>query len=248
MIRLYLDTSDTNGVIKSNNSNPADSVFILGEVVPSQITNLAVWLESASIPNITYTVNEFNNRLVFSENGNSGITFTASIIQGYYDGSGFATAVQTAMNSAGAANTYTVSYSLITKKLLITTILPATFRIRDSSTCLEPLGYNAMTSFAAGKGGDFQVNLVPIRYVDMCVNFNSASIALNRRPNILQRIQFSAAAGSVLFWQASVPVKTVCNAESLRQIEVRLYDDSGRLLSVDQNHQVAYTLILEPLD
>lgn len=246
-IKLFLDTLDTQVVKSGINNTPSDSTFIFGEILPDSVTNVGVMLESASIPNIVPNIRPGRNTLDFFENGGA-VLRTATVATGLYDANTLVTALQTAMNASGAANTYTVTYNSITKKILISTTLPNTFRILSSSTMLTQIGYDAMTSFDTTKTADYLINLLSTRYVDILVNFNTASIALNKRSNILQRVHFTESLGSIVFYQAQVPSSAVCSAESLRQIEVRLYDDTGSLYNLDKNHQCTYSLYLTPLD
>jgi hypothetical protein len=248
MLKLFLDTNDTDTIKNGSNSTPSDCSFIFGQTLPDSITNVGVCLYEATIPNIRYNVRSgVNNILYFYENAGA-VTFTATLTQGVYDATSLASALQTAMNGSGAANTYTVTYSSTTKKMTIATVLPFTFQVLSSSTCLTLIGFEAMTSFATTKTGDYMVNLLTTRYVDIVVNFNAASIALNKRSNILARVNLDDAIGTVIFYQASVLANTVTQAESLRQIEVRLYDDAGDPYVIDKNHSCTYTLLLSPLD
>lgn len=247
MLRMLLDTNDQ-AVVKSGvNQTPADSTFIFGEILPSQVTNVGVCLEAATIPNIVPSVRAGRNTLDFYENGGA-VLRTATVAAGFYDANTLATALQTAMNNSGASNTYTVSYNSTTRKLTIATTLPNTYRIIGSSTCLTQIGFDTQSSFATTSTADYVINLLPTRYVDIVVNFNAASIALNKRSNILQRVNLSEASGNVIFYQSPFITNVVTSAESMRQIEVRLYDDQGALFSIDKNHQCTYSLILMPLD
>lgn len=246
MIRLFLDTNDTEAIKSGNNSTPSDTSFIFGDVMNDQITNVSVFLESASIPITVYPFTSSNNTFSFFENLGA-VQRNAVIPVGSYTGTELATALQTAMNAVGS-NVYTISYSTITKKLTISTVLPSTFRILSASTCLNRLGYEPMTTFQTARSSDYMVNLQGSRYVDMCVNFNTSSIALNKRGNILARIPLGASTGNIYFYQPNLAVESVVNASSLRNIEVRLYDDTGNLYNTDKNHQITYTLILKPLD
>lgn len=247
-LKLFLDTRDASSLRNTGSRTPADSTWIFGEILPNTVSNVGVCLEAASIPNIIPTIKTGSNTLVFFENGLT-VPRTATIAPGFYDGLTLATALQSAMNSAGAANTYTVSYSTITRKFTITTTISNTFAITAASTSLEILGFQAApTSYTLSKIAAFVINLVPTRYVDICVNFNAASIALSKRPNILQRVHLNNAVGNVIFYQASILSQVVTSAESLRQIEVRLYDDRGILYDIDSNHNCSYNLLLTPLD
>lgn len=245
-LKLFLDTKDTSTIKNGLNNTPSDSTFIFGEILPDSITNVSCYLESASIPNIVYNIRATNNTLTFFENSGA-VLKTATLSPAQYDANSLASALQTAMNSAGS-NTYTISYSSLLRKLTIATTLPFTFQIQPSSTLLSNIGFDAMTTFATSKQADYQVNLLASRYIDVVVNFNCASVALNKRNNILQRIHLNDNTGSVIFYQAQVQAATVTSAHSLRQIEVRLYDDQGNLYNIDKNHSCTYNLVLQPLD
>lgn len=256
MLRLLLDTNDQAAVKSGANQTPADTTFIFGEILPSQVTNVGVCLDSATIPNIIPNIraasgtSSGNNTLEFYENGGVVIR-TATLTAGFYDANTLAAALQTAMNTApGVANTYSVNYSTLTRKLSISTTLPNTYRILGSSTCLTQIGFDAegTSSFTTTSTANYVINLLSTRYVDLVVNFNAASIALNKRSNILQRINLTEASGNIVFYQAAYLTNVVTSAESLRQIEVRLYDDQGALFAVDKTHQCTYSLILVPLD
>ena len=185
-IKLFLDTSDTSAVKSGFNQTPADSTFIFGELLPDQITNVACYLESASIPVTVHTFTSANNAMSFYENLGA-VQKDAVIPFGTYSGTELASALQIAMNAV-AVNTYTVSYSSVTKKMTISTILPATLQILSVSTCLDKLGFEPMSSFQSAVSSSYMVNLLGTRYVDLVVNFNANSIALNKRANILARI------------------------------------------------------------
>lgn len=244
MFRLFLDSNDAAANV---NTHPGDTTWVLGEVIPPTITSVSIFLDSCSIP---ITIPTFrggvNNILDFYENGVATL-LQAVITPGTYSGLELATELQTQLNAVGA-NIYTVTYSSITKKLSITTTLPDTFRILSTSTCLEKIGFQASSAFVSGQVGEYMVFLLGSRYLDVCVNFDCASIALNRRSNIIARIPLSAEAGSVIFWSAQIPIKSVCSATSLSEMNVRLFDDNGSPYLIDANHQVTYNFIMEPLD
>lgn len=244
MFRLYLDSSDNDANI---NTHPGDTTWVLGEVIPPSITSVSIFLDSCSIPITIPTFRSgVNNILDFYEN--SGAVLRQAVISpGTYSGLELATELQTQMNAVGS-NTYTVTYSSITKKLSINTTIPDTFRILSSSTCLGKTGFQASLVFVSGQVGDYMVFLLGSRYLDVCVNFNCTSIALNRRNNIIARIPLSAEAGSVIFWASQIPIKSVCSVADLTEINIRLFDDTGSSYLIDPNHQVTYNFAMEPLD
>lgn len=77
----------------------------------------------------SYTVSNSNNQLVFDEGGGD---LTATVANGSYTASGLATAIKTAMDSAGS--TFTISYSTSTKKYTLAQTTPATFNLHCTNT------------------------------------------------------------------------------------------------------------------
>lgn len=246
---LYLDSSDTN--LKSSDSSPSDCTFVLTTETALPNPSYSVQLISASIPNLEPSFQASrNDSFQFFENNLTTLR-TATIPEGVYTGSDLATALQTAMNGIGAANTYTVTYSATNKKLTVARSTGTNFRILTSSTCLNELGFDATTlgtSYYTTKTSDFVVNLIGTRYFDIVSSFVTNSVAPNGKRNTLARVYTDVPYGSIINYKADIPHSFEVSAEQLRRIELRLYNERGSLARFNKNQSCQYTLLINDLD
>ena len=103
-------------------------------------------------------------------------------------------------NTIGKANTYSVSYSSITKKLTWTsTIIGTSSSLRSSSTCLYELGFTPgeNTSFITAYSSFNPVSLSGLRFIDIQVSFGTGSYSSNNKSNILARVYMEYPFGSI---------------------------------------------------
>jgi hypothetical protein len=110
--RLIIDSAD-------RNTNKFPNVGQYTYMLINEFTEVvAIELAQARIPNTIFNVNSSNNLIYFSEDGET--LFRATIAVGNYTSlTTFATAVQTALNSAGGSSTYTVSIDPLTSYMTI---------------------------------------------------------------------------------------------------------------------------------
>ena len=74
-------------------------------------------LLSVFIANSSYNINEYNNKIYWSEDGGA-TTLQSQIVEGYYDIFKLVTALENALNNV-SLNNYSVTYNSITNKLTI---------------------------------------------------------------------------------------------------------------------------------
>lgn len=244
--KIYLDSDYS--IYKTPDTSPADLIFTLENAVSYDFDVYALSLLEVSAPNLEpiFMVG-VNDTFKFNENSNTVNIFTATLTEGFYTGTTLATELQTRMNGSGCANTYTVSYNTNTLKLTISTILPNTFRILSSSTCLPELGFNSYTTtFTTSKTSDFVVNLIGSRYVDIRINHQTGSVVSgpSERGNIICRMAWDVPKGGVQNYQAQVPVEHLVKRSSLGRIEITLYNDRGLKLNLPNNHKYTFMLSL----
>ena len=247
--KLFLDSDYSS--YKSSDTSPTDMNFNINNVLSDNYDVYRLSLLEVSAPNIEPVFQTgINTSLVFREN--SGVVdFIATITQGTYTGTDLATEIAARMNSVvGIANSYTCSYNQSTLKLTISANIPNTFSIRSNSTCLQQLGFTSTsTSFAVVHTGSYIVNLVGSRYMDVLINHptNSLSTGAIQRPNILARVKWEVPKGSIQLYQTQIPLSHNVNRNSLSNMEIRFFNDSGRQMSMDPNHRITLTLMIEPV-
>lgn len=244
---IYLDTRQATYL---SNGNPADSNFVLAQLLNNEVDFYQVCLNQMSFPHcIPCFQTGKNTSLTFRENGGL-VDFTFNIDQGSYDGVSLASHLQTKFNSVqGIANNYTVTYNTNTKKILIYTILPNTFQIRSSSTCLYELGFqpNTNTSFLAAQSSYSVVNLAGIRYVDVVANFNCQSYSSNSK-DILARVYMDSPFGSIIMFRRYIDQDyVVASRDALQSMNIQLYDDKTQLINLPTNQYCTYDLSLKQI-
>ena len=247
--KLFLDSDYSS--YKSVDTSPTDLNFNIGNVLSDNYDVYRLSLLEVSCPNIEPTFQTSQNTtLNFYENGGA-VLFSASILQGTYSGVDMATEIARAMNATpGIANSYTCSYNQSTLKLTISANIPNTFSIRSSSTCLQELGFpTANTGFAVTHTSSYIVNLVGSRYMDITINHNTQSLSTGsvQRTNILARVKWEVPKGSIQLYQAQIPMSHNVNRTSLSSMEIRFFNDKGRMMQMDPNHRITLTLLIEPV-
>lgn len=247
--KLFLDSDYSS--YKSADTSPTDMNFNINGILSDNYDVYRLSLLEVSCPNIEPTFQTgINTSLVFRENGGA-VDFTATITQGTYNGTDLATEIATRMNAVvGIANSYTCSYNQSTLKLTISANIPNTFSIRSNSTCLAELGFtSSSTGFAVVHTSPYIVNLVGSRYMDILINHptNSLSTGALQRPNILGRVKWEVPKGAVQLYQTQIPLSHNVNRNTLSNMEIRFFNDKGRQMSLDPNHRITLTLMIEPV-
>jgi len=247
--KIYLDSDYS--VYKTPDISPSDLIFSLENSVNYDFDLYALSLLEVSAPNIEpVIIAGVNDKFLFNENLNTINVFTATLTEGFYQGSTFASELQTRMNASGASNTYTCSYNPSTFKITITTTIPNTFRIlgaSSGSTCLPEMGFSSgTTTFSTAKVGDYVVNLCGSRYLDIRVNHQTGSVVsgVNQRGNIMCRMSFDVPKGSIQNYQAQVPVEHLVKRSALSRIEITMYNDRGLKVKLPTNHKYTFMLSL----
>jgi hypothetical protein len=235
---LYLDTREGVNI----NNNPADCVFTLNSF-NTNLRNIRISLESCIIPNTVPAVNNNNNKVYFAEE--EGATLTATLEPGNYTGTTLAVELKRVLDLAGD-HTYSVSYNSSTNKLSITTTLPNVFGFRFSNTFQSSahiLGFPDLDSDnLSGFISSNPVRLDGNLYFDLVSNLGSNNMASSGRYSILARIAVNVPTGAIIFYDNQNNEDDSYINNDLNQIALRLYDDRGNLLQLDQSSHISYTL------
>ena len=110
---LFLSTRDA-----INPKTPNDATFILNGAIATNIDDYSLSVQSIEIPNLRYPINDFTNKVYFSEN--VGPVLTATLTNQNYTGSQLATELGVQMTVASTApETWTGTYNSQTKKITI---------------------------------------------------------------------------------------------------------------------------------
>jgi len=247
--KLFLDSDYSS--YKSNDTSPTDLNFNINNVLSDNYDVYRLTVLEISCPNIEPTFQlGFNDRLIFRENGGV-VDFTATIVPGTYSGTDLASHIASRMNAVvGIVNSYTSTYNSATLKLSISCNIPNNFSIQSTSTCLQELGFaSTNTSFLTAHTSNYIVNLIGSRFWDFCINHNTSSIAtgVQLRSNILARVKFSVPKGSIEKYQVQIPISHNVSRNSLSNIEIRVYNDKGRLVQLDPNHKITISMEISPI-
>lgn len=231
---VHLDTRDS-----SAPSTPYDCSFPLNLKFQSDFRNF-VSLESMKFINSVYPINSTNNTFVFREN--SGVVdFTATVSAGSYTGTDMASALQTAMNASGAANTYTVTFSSTTYKITISANGVNTFNIQSSSTILAKIGFASTSTFSNSKTGSYLVRLDGTSYIDIVTSLPVTTFCSNYSRQVLKRVYFNQPFGSIIVYEDSQADALPLRTSELSLLDIQIFDDTGALWAIPQECPVQLT-------
>lgn len=231
-----------------------DALF--GQTNPSSFTvglntnsfynqRVEISLASISFYWTEYPINSKNNTLIFREN--SGTTdLTATISEGSYTTTEMVNALKSALESAGA-NTYTITYNTITKKITISAGSD-TIRI-TGGTILNYLGLTTSSSFATSITGANNINLAGTSYIDVVTDLGINSYRSGTyRGNVLARVPIDVSYGSLLIHTKDDDDGMDITGTQLNQIKIDLLDDQGQEIILSSNSVVSIVLKLHNLN
>lgn len=242
VFRYYLDTRQS-----LDPSNPADSQFRIPNIVTNESYTFSISLESAIIPNTAYPVSSGNNKIYFREANTPGVLRTATIPIGYYNSpSAFGQAIVTAMTAVGTA-AYTYVYSSTLSHLFISKTPGASdYRFESGpESAYHLMGFPALNgSYSLVHASTAPVNLSGTSYVDVVCSFGAASVSSSGLSNVFARIPLTAAFGNMCYWQNTDITYSRTNLQDLQTIEIKLYDDYGRLMTLPKTAHCSFVYIV----
>ncbi len=229
---LVLSSEDK--VLSSDTTNQ----FTL-RVRPAVLNARAVTLLWAIIPNSTYNINQYNNRLYFTDGGGA---HTITITAGSYNTTTLGAAIAAAMTAAGA-QTYTVAYDAGTYHYTISA--PGAFSLQyintNTATIFPTLGYKftansgSSTSFVSNSAVALWDNPYWLIRVD---KFSSHVQTSDPDSNFGAFIVDTAAAenGELIHWTQgnAYEQKTLVNT-NIDQLYIQLYDHEGRPADINDS-------------
>jgi hypothetical protein len=231
---IFLSTED------SYTNEPHNSSWNLTDFDTSFFTRVTI--TNITFPNLSYPVNEFNNTIVFQEDSvNTDIV--ATLTEGVYSASEFATELKTRLDAAGS-NTYTIAYNASTYKYTVTTS-GTNLRFMPETTANDLIGLDLVStpSFAASVTSNYPIRLDGSQYVDIVCSIPSNNTASNNRP-VFKRIPLTSSFGSVQFASFEIEDSQPFRSGDLSSIDIRLQDDAGNPFVLPSNAIVQYTMRL----
>ena len=225
-IQIYLNSRYATETV---GDNIADSIYYLPVIEIPDGMHIYLSLQNANIPYSFYSITSFDNTFIFGLVGDP--TTTHYVEPGNYTITQFIGVIQAAMGAS-----YTVTYSSITSKILIT---HATSNfIIYASTINHILGFSKTTNTTSAANllyGRDCINLNQIRVINVEVNFPTYNVNVAQPYNqqILAAIPVYVAPFSIINYTNPNNYRTNLYVNKLDQIQIRLLDNESRLINMN---------------
>lgn len=225
-IQIYLNSRYATETV---GGNTADSIYYLPVIEIPDGMHIYLSLQNANIPYSFYSITSFDNTFIFGLVGGPATTYYVE--PGNYTITQFIGVIENAMGAS-----YTVTYSSITSKILIT---HATSNfIIYASTINHILGFSKTTNTTSQANllyGRDCINLNQIRVINVEVNFPTYNVNVAQPYNqqILAAIPVYVAPFSIINYTNPNNYRTNLYVNKLDQIQIRLLDNESRLINMN---------------
>lgn len=219
--------------------NIANSIYYLPVIEIPDGHHIYLSLQNANIPYSFYSITGFDNTFSWGLVGDPASTYY--IQPGNYNITQLIGVIQAAMGAS-----YTVTYSSITSKILITHA--TTNFIIYAATINHVLGFSKTTNTTSAANllyGRDCINLNQIRALNIEINFPTynVNIAQAYNQNILATIPVYVAPFSIISYQNPNNFRTNLYVNKLDQIQIRILDNESRLVDMNGvNYQMTLQL------
>lgn len=219
--------------------NIANSIYYLPVIEIPDGHHIYLSLQNANIPYSFYSITGFDNTFSWGLVGDPSSTYY--IQPGNYNITQMIGVIQAAMGAS-----YTVTYSSITSKILITHA--TTNFIIYAATINHVLGFSKTTNTTSAANllyGRDCINLNQIRALNIEINFPTynVNIAQANNQNILATIPVYVAPFSIISYQNPNNFRTNLYVNKLDQIQIRILDNESRLVDMNGvNYQMTLQL------
>jgi hypothetical protein len=218
--------------------NIANSIYYLPVIEIPDGHHIYLSLQNATIPYSFYSISSFDNTFIFGLVGDPATTYYVQ--PGNYNITQLIDVIKTAMGAS-----YTITYSSITSKLLITH--STSNFIIYASTINHALGFSKTTDTESTANLLYSrdcVNVNQIRALNIEINFPTynVNIAQAYNQNILATIPVYVPPFSIITYTNNNNFRTNLYVNKLDQIQIRILDNENRL--VDMNG-VQYQMTLQ---
>lgn len=239
---LFLNSKDTDFGSSANFELDLEKTGI-----PFSEGEIAIALDYAIFPYLIYPIRSGRNTIVFNEGAADKI---ASIAEGYYDSTTFPAALKSALDTASASLTYTVSISSTTNKITISATGAFSLKFGSTSTSGDMwkiLGfpYAADTSSAASQTATMPVRLDGDEYFVLQVeNLPSSNISSSFcTRGIMDIIPMSGAFGDVIYYQPNQVNNFVLGQmNDLKTIRIHIVSSDGYDIPITDNCEIMLKL------
>jgi hypothetical protein len=235
-LQIYLNSRYATETIGGNTAN---CVYYLPVIEIPDGHHIYLSLQNASIPYSFYSITSVDN--TFSWGLVAGAVNTYYIQPGNYNITQLIDVLKLAMGVA-----YTITYSSITSKLLITHA--SSNFIIYAGTFNHIIGFSKTTNTTSAGNllyGRDCVNLNQIRAINVEVNFPTYNINVAQayNQNIMATIPVYVAPFSIITYQNPNNFRTNLYVNKLDQIQIRLLDNESRLIDLNGiNYQMTLQL------
>jgi hypothetical protein len=229
---VYLDSNDESG-------NAYDCSWNLN-ISTINLDKYYVSVEEICFTNNVTPINNLTNKLQFNE-GSGSLSLT--LTNGDYNGADISSELQTQLNAAGS-DTYTVSYSSITKKITIAS--SGTFVIEScTNNCYRQLGFSPFSVAVSSYTSSNLVFLLNSLYVDVHTSIRNYNYNTSRKSDTIMRVHLDKNFGDVVKYSSFESDKFIINDSSLYNFNVRLFNDEGNPFEIGD--RLSVVLKFEPL-
>jgi hypothetical protein len=236
-IQIYLNSRYATETI---GGNPANAIYYLPTIEIPDGHHIYLTLVSASIPYSFYSITSVDNVFTWGLTGPNP-QFTYYVQPGNYNITQLVDVIQAAMGP-----NYTVSFNVITSKLLFTHV--SSDFIIYASTINHIIGFSKTSdSFSTSQilyGRDC-VNLNQIRALNVECNFPTYNINVANplNQNILATIPVYVAPFSIIQYTNTNNFRTNLYVNLLEKIQIKIFDNNGLLVDMNGiNYQMTLQL------
>jgi hypothetical protein len=236
-IQIYLNSRYATETI---DNNPANSIYYLPVIEIPDGHHIYLSLQNASIPYSFYSITADDNTFNWGLTGLNPMQ-TYYVQPGNYNITQLIDVIQAAMGAS-----YSVSYSVITSKILITHT--SSDFIIYPGTINHALGFSKTTSTTSTANllyGRDCVNLNQIRALNIECNYPTYNINVAQayNQNILATIPVYVAPFSIISYTNPNNFRINLYVNKLEQIQIRIIDNNGQLVNLNGiNYQMTLQL------
>lgn len=230
---------------------PYDTDFRVPFDVTGEPQGFLIDVMSVTLPNGVFPINSLNNRIYVREVGD---VYEVSVPPNNYNGSGFASQIQDALNSNGnLAGVWTVTYDSQKEYLTVSSTVSYSFEqilIGDERFDMyDEMGYdkdalplNVTSSTSIGP-----VNLGGTNLVYVKSSLGGTYLTGNNIRGILAEVPMDVPYGSVTHYYPPKSFQTWVSSTHIQDFGVQLLDSKGRLWPMPNNLHWTLTLRIEQL-
>lgn len=224
----------------SSLSSPTFSNFNIDDIQGYRIKN-------AVIPSSFYTIDSRNNKFYFNETSTSSTTRTATITTGYYTSSTILTALKTALDSAGSANTYTITYSSTTNKITITSSTENFRVISGINNIYYELGIDSadLSVFATIFTPTNQIDLSGVKLINIVSNYFGNLKMAGSNYRMLGSIVCEEESGSISTFENMDNEYIKTTVDEIQNITFLFFDERNRELQINKDFVITMSFLIE---